>query len=161
MAFAIFSLPIFLSILFFIICFLVILAIVKFTLYIFQSFGLLNIAKKEGYKYRYISWIPGLSHYILGKFCLKKNLAIIYTILTVINILLFVLVIFIENSILFYLFLVFTILYFVIDMLVMNKFYKKVYKTPEIFTIFTIITFGFLKPIFIYTSRIKKITNEY
>ena len=48
MAFAIFSLPIFLSILFFIICFLVILAIVKFTLYIFQSFGLLNIAKKKG-----------------------------------------------------------------------------------------------------------------
>ena len=82
MAFAIFSLPIFLSILFFIICFLVILAIVKFTLYIFQSFGLLNIAKKEGYKYRYISWVPGLSHYILGKFCLKKNLAIIYTILS-------------------------------------------------------------------------------
>ncbi len=41
----------------------------------------------------------------------------------------------------------------------MNKFYKKVYKTPELFTILSVITFGLLNSIFIYTTRIKKITK--
>ena len=56
-------------------------------------------------------------------------------------------------------YIILVIVYFIVDMLVMNKFYKKVYKKNELFTILTIITFGMLKPIFIYTARIKKITN--
>ena len=55
--------------------------------------------------------------------------------------------------------LIYMVIYFIINMLVMNNFYKKVYKKPELFTIFTIITFGLLRSIFIYLSRIKKITK--
>lgn len=47
----------------------IIYLILKFILYIFQSLGLLKIAKKEKYKYPYIVWIPGISHYVLGKYC--------------------------------------------------------------------------------------------
>lgn len=159
MAFAFLGLPIVMSIAFFVICCLIIWGIAKFMLYIFQSFGLLNIAKKEQYKFPYIAWIPGLSHYILGKFCMDNTKGIIYSILTIIKLVLFIIVIFIDNTILFNTFLIYVIIYFIIDMLVMDKFYKKVYNNPQVFTIFTIITFGILKPIFIYTIRIPKISK--
>ncbi len=55
------------------ICFLIIYAIIKFTLYIFKSFGLLRIAKTEKYKYLYLVWIPVISDYILGKYCMDKK----------------------------------------------------------------------------------------
>ncbi len=158
MAMAFLSIPIMMSLFFFVISVIVVWCITKFVLYIFQSFGLLNIAKNEKYKYPYIVWIPGVSHYILGKFCLSQKKAIIYSILTIIKITLFIGAILINNNILFYTVLIYTICYFIIDMTVMNKFYKKMYKNPEIFTILTIITFGLLKPIFIYTIKIKKIS---
>lgn len=159
MAFAILGLPVVLTITFFMVFCIITWAITKFILYIFQSFGLLNIARNENYKYPYIVWIPGISHYILGKFTTNNIKGTIYSILTIIKILLFISTIFVENSILFYTFLIYIIIYFIIDMLMMNKFYKKVYKQPQIFTVFTIITLGLLKPIFIYTVKIKKISN--
>lgn len=158
MAFAVLGLPIFLAIGFFSIIFIVCFAIIKFILYIFQSFGLLNISKHEQYKYPYIAWIPCASHYVLGKFCMGNKEGIIYGLLTLVKLILIISVILVENTILFHIFLVYIIAYFVIDMLIMNKFYEKVYKNPQIFTIFTIITFGLLKPIFIYTVKIKKIS---
>ncbi len=134
------------------------MGITKFILYIFQSFGLLNLARKEQYQYPYMAWVPGLSHYLIGKFCCNNKKAILYTVCTIIKLVLTISMVMISNRILFYTWLIFIIIYFVIDMLVMNQFYKRVYKQPQLFTIFTIITFGLLKPIFIYTSKIKKVT---
>lgn len=159
MAFAVFSLPIILSIALLIICFLIIWGLIKFILYIFQSFGLLNIAKKEKYSNPYIAWIPGVSHYILGRFCIGNKQGIWYAVLTVIKVILFISIIFIDNTILFYSFLIYTGIYFIIDMLVMNRFYKKVYKHTEFFTISTIITLGLLKPIFLYIAQIERLTK--
>lgn len=140
-------------------CFLIIYAIIKFTLYIFKSFGLLRIAKAEKYKYPYLVWLPIISNYILGKYCMDKKKSIIYCILSVIKILLSLCFLVSESEILYYAFIIYTIFYFIVDMIVMNKFYKKIYKTPELFTILSVITFGLLKSIFIYTARIKKITK--
>lgn len=137
----------------------IIYLILKFILYIFQSFGLLRIAKKEKYKYPYIVWIPGISHYILGRYCLDKNKSIIYCILTLISIIMLGIFCTTSNDFWFVFSKVYNIIYFIIDMIVMNKFYKKVYKKPELFTVLTIITLGLLKSIFIYTSKIKKIAK--
>lgn len=137
----------------------IICLIVKFILYIFQSFGLLRISKKEKYKFPYIVWIPAISHYVLGRYCMDKVRSIIYCILTLIKIITLYILLTTTNNILFYISIGYIIFYFIIDMLVMNKFYKKVYKKPELFTILTIITFGLLKPIFIYISRIRKISK--
>ena len=84
---------------------------------------------------------------------------ILYSVLTLIKAILTICIIYIESTSLLYIWLIYIVVYFIIDMLVMNKFYKKVYKNSEIFTVFTIITFGLLKPIFIYTTRIKKISK--
>lgn len=142
----------------------IIYLILKFVLYIFQSLGLLRIAKKENYKYPYIVWLPGLSHYVLGNYCLDKKKSIFYSILGLVHfvvpLILNLRVIYdMVEDIIMPIYIILVIVYFIVDMLVMNKFYKKVYKKNELFTILTIITFGMLKPIFIYTARIKKITN--
>lgn len=139
---------------------LIIYLVLRFILYIFQSFGLLRIAKKEGYKYPYIVWLPGISHYVLGRYCcLNKIKCIIYCFLTLVSIISLHIFWITSHDVLYPISKIYNIIYFIIDMIVMNKFYKKVYKTPELFTILTIITFGLLKPIFIYTARIKKITK--
>lgn len=141
------------------ICILISYLVISFILYIFKSFGLLRIAKSENYKYPYIVWIPIVSNYVLGKYCMDKNKSIIYSILTAINLVVSTYLFYLNNEILFYISLIYIVIYFIIDMMVMNKFYKKVYKTPELFTILTVITLGLLKGIFIYTARIKKITK--
>lgn len=156
--FAIFLVPMIGTIFILWFAFIILYAIVRFITYIFESFGLLRIAKKEKYKIPYLVWVPGFSHYVLARYCTDKTKSFIYSILAIINIPVTIFLL-IQNIGAEPWLIIYGIVYFIIDMLVMNTFYKKVYKTPELFTITTIITFGLLKPIFIYTSRIKKITK--
>ena len=153
-------LPFFSAVIVVMILFYICYAILKFILYVFKSFGLLRIAKKENYKYPYVVWIPFVSNYILGKYCMDKKKGIIYLILSIIKFLIMLIYFMLsEVDALYTISLIYSIFYFVIDMIVMNKFYKKVYKTPELFTILSIISFGLLNSIFIYTARIRKITK--
>lgn len=159
-AFALLGLPIFGTVVIFWIIFLIVYILVSFIMYVFESFGLLRIAKKEKYKIPYIVWIPGISHYVLCRYCMSKIKSIIYAILSVINVIFIYCLMFGRFQIEYIkLVLIYMVIYFIINMLVMNTFYKKVYKKSELFTIFTVITFGFLKSIFIYLARIKKITK--
>lgn len=163
-------LPIALSSIFIVIIFYItifLLLIVKIITYILESIGLTNIAKKQNYKYFFIAWIPGFSHYILGKYCSKKNnttlisSGIIYCILTIIKLILIILILktkISQNLTIMFIIIIYFIIYYIIDMIYMSRFYKKVYKHPKIYTIITIITLGMFKPIFIYTSKIKKLT---
>ncbi len=132
---------------------------VAFALYIFECFGLLRIAKLENYKFPYMVWIAGLSHYVSCKYCMDNTKSIVYAIMSLFNFINTVCLLTLKVEIN-GLFLIYGIIYFIVDMLVMNRFYKEVYKKLEIFTISTIITFDLLKSIFIYISRIRKITNE-
>ena len=150
------GIPLLFSMFFVFLWLLIIYVIIKFVLYIFQSFGLLGIAKKEKYSYPYLVWIPGISHYYLGKTCLKSKQALGYCLLTLLKIILVVINFWIYNKILIYIFLIYVLIYFIIDMLVMNRFYQKYYQKSELFIIFTVITFGLLKPIFIYTAKYQK-----
>ena len=159
-AFALFGLPLIGTVFIFWILFVIIYIIINFVLYVIESFGLLRIAKKEEYKIPYIVWIPGISHYVLGRYCMSKSKSIIYAILSVINVIFIYCLMFGVFQIEYIEFvLIYIVIYFIINMLVMNTFYKKVYKKSELFTIFTVITFGFLKSIFIYLARIRKITK--
>ena len=157
-------LPFFSAVIVVMILFYICYAILKFILYVFKSLGLLRIAKKENYKYPYVVWIPFVSNYILGKYCMDKKKGIIYLILSIIKFLIMIIFFMLSEinalyDALYTISLIYSIFYFVIDMIVMNKFYKKVYKTPELFTILSIISFGLLNSIFIYTTRIRKITK--
>lgn len=136
--------------------------IIKILSYILESIGLAKIAKKENYKYPYIAWILGLSHYILGKYCSdsdEKRNGLIYCFLTTVKII-FIILIFttdaVKNSTLLIIAILYLFIYFIIDMKYMNKFYKKEFKNYQIFTVLTVITLGLLKPIFIFISAKKK-----
>lgn len=137
----------------------VIFCFVKFVLYIFQSFGLLRIAKKENYRYPYLVWVPAVSQYYLGRYCMNKNLSIGYAFLAALSIGLPIAAWLLHAPIWTWTALGYGIAFFVVDMLVMNRFYKKVYKAPELYTILTVLTLGLLKPVFLYMARFRKITR--
>ena len=144
---------------------LIILFIYKIIAYIFESIGLTSIAKRENYSYPFIGWIPGLSHFIIGKYSSdgddekSTSSGVIYALLTIIKIAFLIIVSQIniaQNSNYLLIILIYLAIYFVIDMIYMNKFYQKAYKHPIVFTFFTIVSIGLLKPIFIFASKGKK-----
>lgn len=134
--------------------------VTRFILYLFQSFGLLRIAKNENYKYPYIVWIPILSDYVLARYCMNRVKSLIFCLFTLIFWISFAIFFTTSNSILYHLTFIYNLAYFVLDMFVMNKFYKKVYKKHKVFTILTVVTIGLLKPLFIYTTRINCLTQK-
>ena len=146
------GLLVFLTVIWFIYLFL------RFVLYVVQSFGLLRIAKREQYPHPGIVWIPGAAHYVLGRFCMDKRMSIAYAITSLLSVVVLVTFFSTYNDILAVLEMVFSVAYFVFDMIVMKKFYRKVYRKPELLSILTICSVGLLKPVFIYLARIRKIT---
>lgn len=50
---------------------IVILAIIKLALYVFESFGLMKLNKNLGYKHSWTAWIPIYNKYLLGKIAVK------------------------------------------------------------------------------------------
>lgn len=138
--------------------FIILAILIKIALYIFQSIGLFRIARVSGYKYPFIAWIPCISQYIIGRFAKSNQIGVSYSILALLKYLLVIALFFIGNEIIINLFLIYLIIYFVIDMLIINLFYEKVYKNSNVYIILTIVTLGLMKPIFIFMSRIKKLT---
>ena len=144
---------------FFVFC-LICYILIRFILYIFKSFGLVQLSKREGYRFRYIAWIPFVSNYVIGRLAFNRKGGIAYFIASLLKTLSVICIFFVNNTIVFYISLVYIIIYFVFDMITINRIYAKRYKASDVFTIFTIITFGVLSSIFIYTTRIKKITKD-
>ncbi len=156
MLFRALGVPIILSFIIFISFMIMIYLVLMFILYIFKSFGLFYIAKNSKIKQPYFSWIPFLSNYVVGYFALNdKKKPICYALLSLFTFILCILSLLIDNLILFFIAIFFILVYYIIDMIVMNYFYKKAFKKHEIYLILTIITFGILKPLFIYAYRIK------
>lgn len=137
----------------------IVFVFVKFVLYVFQSFGLLRIAKKEGYRLPCLVWVPAVSQYYLGRYCMSQKLSVGYALLAALSLGLPAAAYLLQFRVLMWTALGYGAVYFVVDMLVMDRFYKKVYKVPELYTVLTILTLGMLKPVFIYMARIKKITK--
>ena len=138
----------------------IIYILIKIAFYIFQSIGLYKISKMNGYKYPIIAWIPCVSQYIIGKFNKSSKLGVLYSILTIMKYLAIILLFNSNNFILFNLYLVYFVIYFVLDVFIMDRFYTKVFENPNIYTIITTYTFGFVKPIFIFMARYKLKNNN-
>ena len=137
-----------------IIIFLIYISI-KSIFYILQSIGLYNISKINGYKYPFIAWIPCISQYIIGRYNKNSKFGVLYSGLTIMKYLLIIALFIINNDIIFYLFLTYLAIYFIFDMFIMNMFYKTVFKNHIIYTIITVCTLGFAKPIFIFIAKFK------
>lgn len=143
-----------------IIVLLIIYILIKITFYIFQSIGLYQISKANGYKYPFIAWIPGISQYIIGRYNKNSNFGILYSVLTLMKYLLIIAMFNFDNYILFYLFLAYLAIYFIFDIFIMNMFYTKVFKNPIIYTIITACTLGFARPIIIFIAKYKIKNND-
>ena len=133
---------------------------IKITFYILQSIGLYKISKTNSYKYPFIAWIPCISQYIIGRYNKNSKLGILYSVLTIMKYMLIIAIFNFDNSILFYLFLAYLAIYFIFDIFIMNMFYKKVFKNPNIYTIITACTLVFAKPIFIFMAKYKIKNNN-
>ena len=100
-----------------IIVFIIYIFLIKIAFYIFQSIGLYKISKMNGYKYPIIAWIPGVSQYIIGKFNKSSKLGALYSLLTIMKYLVIILLFNSNNFILFNLYIVYFVIYFVLDVL--------------------------------------------
>lgn len=147
---------------------LLICAIIK---YIFDGFGLMEMAKVKNEKYTWLSWIPCAKEYLLGKLAYNSNVgATAYLCVTIgvsvisfivsfiiglvgeyyedLTLTLFILYIFI---------IILSIAYSVFYYITMYKLYKQFSDKAVIMIVFTILTGGMLSPIFIFAIRKNKL----
>ena len=140
---------IFIAIFFLIVIYLVIT-------YIFESLALARMCKNSNYKHSFLAWIPFYNKYILGKIVNKKVLGMIVAIanLFIIMIAVYLYITNIFNAILSIALLVLVIVAFVLDIIISHNIFKKsTFKYHDIFTIFSALSLGFLRPIFLFILR--------
>lgn len=136
---------------------IVILAIIKLALYVFESFGLMKLNKNLGYKHSWTAWIPIYNKYLLGKIAVKPWAGVTLSLLWLIKTVLFILgYIFAGINSLLILTIILVIVTFIVEMIIVSKLYTKYSKYNEVLTVFTAVTLGLLEPIFIFAIRNNK-----
>ncbi len=144
---------------FFIISIIAIIIFYVLVSYIFESISIVSMSKRLKYKNAYTGWIPFYNKYILGKIGNSKPLGItlvITTLISTITIILFF--VFKEpQSILIIFFLLSVLITFIIDIILSHKIFNKYSsKYKDIMTILSVLSLGFLRPIFLFIIRNKK-----
>lgn len=129
-----------------------------FISYAFNSYGLYEIAKKEGIRNPYIAWIPYINRYILGKIAFKSIVnAIILVILNIIELILLSVILFVKNVEALYLFAIISLLLSIVvsvyTYIAHYRLYRKYSKSTIIMTILDVVSCGILGPFFIFAIR--------
>ena len=131
--------------------------------YVFESISIMCMSEKMGYKNNFTAWIPFYNKYILGKIAGNKLIGGISGILTFVSIcictcfhinqeLVIVLFSILMNSL---------IVTFILDTIIASKIYKShTSKYGDILIAFNILSFGLLRPIFLFILRNKSINNK-
>ena len=123
--------------------------------YVFQSIACMCMLKNIGYAYPLTAWIPFYHKYLLGKIANKQILGAISGVLSFIFICLCVhFYIHLDfESVLLTILTISLITISLIDTIIAHQIYKTHTKYANIFTIFTVLSFGILKPIFLFIIR--------
>jgi hypothetical protein len=135
--------------------------------YIFNGFGLMEMAKAKNEKYPWLSWIPYAKDYLLGKLAYNSNVGGILYLCTTVGVLVIcsciscILGIVGEYNeeltfgfIILYIFIIILgIAYSVFYYITMYKLYKQFSKKAVMMLVFTILTSGSLAPVFIFAIR--------
>lgn len=139
-------------------------AIIK---YIFDGFGLMEMAKKKNEKYPWLSWVPYAKEYLRGKLSYNTNIGgIVFLCVTIgVSIVSFMVGFILGfvseyyndlaiGIIIPYIFvMMLSVGYSVYYYITIYKLYKQFSKKYVIMLVFTILTGGFLAPIFIFAIR--------
>ncbi len=144
---------------FFIISIIAIIIFYILVSYIFESISIVSMSKRLKYKNAYTGWMPFYNKYILGKIGNSKPLGItlvITTLISTITIILFF--VFKEpQSILIIFFLLSVLITFILNIILSHKIFNKYSnKYKDSMTILSILSLGFLRPIFLFIIRNKK-----
>lgn len=126
--------------------------------YIFENIALMKISKNLGYQQCGMAWMPFYNKYILGKIAQNKVLGIL---LAIDDFLIFIISIcyFTMNYpiTVFYVILFFVIISLIFNIILTHKVYERMFeKRKDVYTVLSVLTFGFLRPIFLFTVRNKK-----
>lgn len=123
--------------------------------YVFQSVACMCMLKNIGYAYPLTAWIPFYHKYLLGKIANKQILGAISCVLSFISICLCVhFYIHLDfESVLLTILTISLMTTLIIDTIIAHQIYKTHTKYADIFTIFTVLSFGILKPIFLFIIR--------
>lgn len=130
-----------------------------FISYAFNSYGLYEIAKKEDEKNAFISWIPYINKYILGRVAFKSNIqATLLVILNLLGLAFTIAMLFISTNVqAIYILSIISLLISTITSVYIfvarYKVYKKYSKSTIIMTILDVISCGILGPFFIFAIR--------
>lgn len=148
-----------LGIYFFIISFIFIIIFYVLISYIFESLAITSMSKNLKSKNIYTGWIPFYNKYILGKIGNSEPLGItlfITTLISTITIILFF--IFKEpQPVLIIIFLLSVLTTFILDIILSNKIFNKYSKNfKDVMTALSVLSLGFLRPIFLFIIRNKK-----
>ena len=143
----------------FVITFIVIIIFYVLISYIFESLSIVSMSKKLKYKNVNTGWIPFYNKYILGKIGGSKPLGItllITTLISMITVILFF--VFKEpQSILIIILLLSVLVTFILDIILSHRIFIKYSKNfKDIMTALSILSLGFLRPIFLFIIRNKK-----
>ena len=151
-------LGIMMSIFYFFLAIIVLIAIYMLITYIFESISLQAFSKNLKYKYPILAWLPFYNKYILGKISGTYRLGILLSVSSLIT---FILGIYIfEGGTFGYIFIIFFVLLllnFILDLVITHKIFKKyIIKYSDILTVFSVLSLGFLRPIFMFIIRNRK-----
>ena len=163
-----FSIAIFMSIFYFMYLFFIAIfvAIILYLIisYTFEGISIMCMGKKLKYKNIFTAWIPFYNKYVLGKISGNKVIGMVSCVLSFISILLSIrFYIHHELEIVLFIILVISLIVtFILDTVISHKIYKaRTNKYGDILTIFNILSFGILRPIFLFVLRNKPIkVNE-
>lgn len=132
--------------------------IYKIAVYFFESVSIMCMCKNLKYKAPFAAWIPFYNKYLLGKIAGNKVLG---TILALLNGLIVCSLIgsYTQtqySTVTFVIFLICSLVSFLFDIIIAHKIYtKSKIKYSDLLTVFSVISIGILRPIFLFMIRNK------
>ena len=148
-----------LSIAFFLIVIAVLIAIVyKMVAYVLNSIAIMCMCRHLGYKAPALAWIPFYDKYLLGKIAKSKMLGGLLMLLNIATIC-FWTYLYMQyefQAIVFGIVLLPKVFSFILQMIILHKIYMStISKRASIMTVFSVVSFGILTPIFLFVAKDK------
>lgn len=126
--------------------------------YIFESISIMGMSKNLEYRATFTAWIPFYNKYLLSKIAGSKKLGVILALFNIGTVGTGLYCYFQTefNYIVFIMFLVCIFVGFILDIIVSHKIYMKgTKKYGDILTVLNVVSFGILRPIFLFVIRNK------
>ena len=133
-------------------------AIILYTIisYTFEGISIMCMSKNMGYKNTFTAWIPFYNKYLLGSIAGNKIMGILSGVLSFVSICLGI-YFYIHKEleiVLFIMLIISLIITFILDTIISHKIYiSHTNKYGDVLTIFNILSFGLLRPIFLFIVR--------